>query len=461
MSGATAAIAAGAAVVGVGSSIMQGQEAKEQANKQYEAQQAAFSDDIQAAITNAQWSLKDNNVQYGIDNQQREELMSIAIDSLMDKGELEQFRADGKSTLDALKNIMSSEIDSDDLIKNMKVKAKEIAKEAQINMDYTIAMAEGRQGYNTDKAIIDSMEYAGLAQAAVTFLDQEINSIKEQMNFALETADINGMEAIGKVSSKLGSTLAGGTSASRVMMNTKIKADRIKKSEETKYESAIDKAIATQNKSITEADVKAKQTMNTAMSQNALITKETISSLARQKDLRDTSLNTVMASTENSLESLHNTLNDNLELIGRELGLTSEGIDKQVMSQMQEMIGEYTVDKDVSTQKYTQSKLQTMRGLEQSYATAVESSTDKANKLLEYANLTNTQEYSVYSKWAKEQGIPTGLDNILGKDYTQLGISSKTLEVFNQIAPNSPIQLDTITKAAEQETKISRYQGAL
>lgn len=459
MAAVTSTVMAAAAVVGAGASIMQGREASKQADKQYAAQQAAFTDDIQAAITNAQWSLKDNSMQFSIDNQQRDELLSIALDSLGDRGELEHYKAEGQASIEALKNILSSEVDATDLIKNMQTRAKSMLEEATINMEYTKAMANGRQDYNTSKAILDSIEYAGLAQAAVTFLDQEINTLREQMSFALETVDIEAVEAIGKSKVKLASSLVSGNSADRVLIQSKIKADRVRQGTKQKFESAIDKAYATQNKSISETDARVRAAINTAVAQNALITKETAASLARTVDLTDVNLEELYANTKNSIDSIQATLNNNLEVVGKDLGLNQDIIDMGLKSEIDKTIDETALDKEISTQKYNLANMQTMRGLEQSYATAVKNSQDKDAKLKEYAEWTKTPEYAQYSEWANSQGIVSGVTNILGGDITQYGLSTDSILEFNKATNGQFIDEDKAMEIAEGYSRYSVLQG--
>lgn len=259
----TAYAAVGTAAVGVYSAYQQGKEA----DRAYERQMAQFRDSFRAATTNAEWARVDAAAQFQIDKTYRQDMFDLGVEAAWDAFFTEEDKNTQLRDLEVSINNLTNTANLDKLVADAKTDITRINDQAKLDADYALAMAKYSNDYTAIKAATDAAAKAQLTQDAVMFLDQDINTIKEQLNMAKEALRAGKADAIGKELLATAASLGMGASTSRRLMSTSNKADYLMQQKILESDNAIDKAISQQKSLARKMGTEQQNIYNTATAQ--------------------------------------------------------------------------------------------------------------------------------------------------------------------------------------------------
>lgn len=366
---AISTISAVAGAVGAGVGIYGAVEGKKTADKQYEAQQAAFSDDIQAAIKNAEWSLDDNNLQFIIDNEKSTALTQAYVDATWDSFLAQEEYLNASSNLEAL---LSNQLTALDMTKAGETTQRDlqtIADFAELDAEYKVAVASIANTEALTRAAIDAKEYANTANLAVRALDGGIDVARQKINQIAEISDIETKEAIGKIVLKTADTVTAGGSSARKVQNSFIKADIMKNVKVQEQQNVIDKLTIQQDQTLKETQNKVTTILDRV--HNAV-------SANNQRTIKDVGL--AIANANVSMEDKISKLNSSLTQMSSASDLQTTAIFDRAGIQIDQartgaginitkILADHTANTTARTQQYDLTQYQTTRGLEQSIIT--------------------------------------------------------------------------------------------
>ena len=268
MSGVSmATVAAYAGVAGAVATVYSAYESNKQADKAYEAQLAQFRDGFRAATTNAEWARADADKTFSINQTYAQEMFDIGVETAWDSFFIEDAAAQKAAELEISLGNLATEAQLEKLVADAKVDITRINEQAQLDADYAVAMAKYSNDYTAIKTAMDMSAKASLTQQAVMFIDQDINTIKEQLNMAREALRAGKSDAIGKELLATATTLGMGASTTRRIMSTTNKADYLMQQKLVESDSAIDKAIASQKNAASQMGIEQMNMLNTAAAQ--------------------------------------------------------------------------------------------------------------------------------------------------------------------------------------------------
>jgi hypothetical protein len=262
--GTIAAYAAvGSAVVGVYSAY----EAGKEADRAYERQMAQFRDSFRAATTNAEWARADAAKEYTIKETYNQEMFDVGVDAAWEAFFVEDDKNKTLKDLEIGLNNITNSAYIDKMVADAAADLTRINDQAQLDAEYALAMAQYSNDYTAIKAATDAATKAATTQQAVMFLDQDINTIKEQLNMAKEALRAGKADAIGKEILATAASLGVGASTSRRIMSTNNKADFLMQQKIKESDNAIDRAIAMQKREAREMGISQTNIYNTAIAQ--------------------------------------------------------------------------------------------------------------------------------------------------------------------------------------------------
>jgi hypothetical protein len=378
MSGVATAVAATAAVVGTVSSINAAEASKKQADKQYKAQQAAFADEVEGAITNAKWAFDDNKAQYYTDSTEAQAYRDNSVDQAYN---LLAGKEEYTNSSAQLKQLVNSETTDEQLTQlrdSTLSQLTQMREQAQLDADYAIAMGEYASDYYTTKAAIDAATKLETIQSTIALLDQDISSLRTEFAAADQNIAIEGDEAMGKLIAQASMSLAGGSSVARQKMSTELKLDRIKNENKIKYDSAIDKLTAQQSAT-------AKQGMSDIQglikNANLLARKEETTALtSAMRTLSSNKINTEQKAKDLITSSDYITAVNSIT--NTEIAMNADIQNKynaaETATQVDKLYADASADQQARDANYERGQEELLRGMEQSIKTQEKSNADKA-----------------------------------------------------------------------------------
>jgi hypothetical protein len=260
-------IATYAAVTAAATGVYSAYEQGKQADRQYERQMAQFRDNFRAATTNAEWARADAAREYTIQETYNQEMFDIGVDAAWEAFFVEDDKNKTLKDLEIGLNNITNSANIDKMVADAAADLTRINDQAQLDAEYALAMAQYSNDYTAIKAATDAATKAATTQQAVMFLDQDINTIKEQLNMAKEALRAGKADAIGKEILATAASLGVGASTSRRIMSTNNKADFLIQQKIKESDNAIDRAIAMQKREAREMGISQTNIYNTAIAQ--------------------------------------------------------------------------------------------------------------------------------------------------------------------------------------------------
>jgi hypothetical protein len=376
MSSAITAVAVSVGALAV--SYSQGQEAKKQADKQYASSQAAFQNDIQAAVTNARWSYKDNEQEFAFTQAKADRDINNQINTaweiLGSDTEYQQMTA-------VLKQIINNETTTEELLKlkdGTLTDIRSMLLSASIDSAYSLAMAQHSADYYTTKAAIDAAQKEQTLQSLVAFLDQDINTIRTALQEAKEIFNVEKSEEIGKQVLASSQSLAVGNSTTRQLMATNNKLDMLQQQRTREMESAIDKAYATQTRAAQDTSADIQNIFNTSTTMASREIEQGLTQVSRIINRSNVDRETAMQQLQIGSEYITNITDIANRNIAESANLDiQQNVDRTVINVNAALENKFSDDL-ARYDQFQQSQMMTARSLLQSLETKRNESKNKA-----------------------------------------------------------------------------------
>lgn len=352
---------AAAAVTTAAVSVYSAYETSKQADKQYEAQLAQFRDSFRAATTNADWQRVDAERTFTINQTYAQDMYEIGVTTAWETFFIEDTAT--KATVDLEKQIsdLATGAQLDKLVADAKTDIYRINEQAQLDADYAIAMAKYSNDYTTVKAATDAASKAALTQQAVMFIDQDINTIRSQLNMAREALRAGKSDAIGKELLATAQSLAMGSSTTRRINTTSGKADFMMQQKILESDSAIDKAIASQKAAATQMGIEMTNIAQTAAAQIRKTNQEanaTATKIVNSAIIDNTVIKEKLAAASDYATAMNSITKQGLDEKYAINKTKSEAIIKEQMSTAKETLDAETIK---NTDLLNENKYQTIR----------------------------------------------------------------------------------------------------
>lgn len=400
--GASAATVAGvtaaaSAAIGVYSAY----EGKKEADAAYAASQAAFSNDVQAAITNAEWAKWDKFVKNNSDLVNAQDKYNAYIDQLWDSNIAKLGYQDATRQIEQLMISDMTSIQLGDLQAKTGNEIAKINELARLDAEHAVETARITNDKTLRDAAIQAVKYASTTNAAVQFLDSDIDTMKQTINRIKETTDITTKEAIGREILKTGDTVSAGASVSRRLSNAYIKADILANAQIGEQEDAIDKAYSTQRRTATEAQAQIKADVDRANLTTLTNVAQTLANI--DKNFKDTKVttDTMIQNLENDI-TVAEAIRDKRIQESKDKGAEERAYELEMASVAATNATEqYNIDRAYMDDIHGQTTHNLNRGLEQSILTYITQVDGKegTQKLLQFYNDNPT-----YLAEAQERG---------------------------------------------------------
>lgn len=383
-------------IVGGVASVYSAYEAGEERERQYEAAQAAFANDVDAAITNGKWKMADDKVSYLLDNQKSNAVYNVAVDSITENVNIQ---SDYKQSATTLNNLLKAELSEADInkLKNDSLSSlANMADSAALDAEYAVAMANNSTSFTSAKAVIDATSYMEAARAAATFMDQDVITIKEGLNRANEDiADMNNIE-VGKVLSKYSNNVTAGNSVVRQIQDRAIKVDKLKAKTMLEGESAIAKIYNNQKKTVTEASSRATNILNTSIASNAKAISDAIYSVEKGLSKSKVDINKVMSDAISAQDHIVNTTVTSIDYASSLTDADISANESKLSQDLVDMESKKALDDSFKEATYLDEQRKTGRGVQKSletYSTQISSAGAKTKELEFLTSETGLEYY--------------------------------------------------------------------
>ena len=369
------------AAVGVYGAYKSGQEA----DRQYERQMAQFRDSFRAATTNAEWARVDAAAEFNINKTYTQDMFDIGVNAAWDAFFVEEQKNQQLTDLQVSLNNLTTGANLEKLIADAGADIKRVNEMAQLDADYAITMAKYSNDYTTIKAATDAAAKAQLTQDAVMFIDQDINTIKAQLNMAKEALRAGKSDAIGKELLATATTLGMGASTSRRLMSTSNKADFLMQQKIVESDNAIDKAIASQKSAARQMGIQQQNIFNTASAQIFKNTQEanaTAKRIINTANITTKSIKEKLEAAKTQVTALNNANND---AINKQFDVTNTAAKDALINEIDK--AQSSMDAEITKNQSTldQVNYQSVRGQLVSFSEEFEGTDMSDERLGDYA----------------------------------------------------------------------------
>ena len=306
-------VAAVAAVVGATMSVVGAYEAHEAEKDAYNRAVAYAESDAESQTIQDKFNLADlkDSVQTNkdiIDNN-----VNTAKSLLQDSYDVGEKQINALISSEQLRNTSNMLLE---LGNNTKTFANEVAHlkaNAELESEYLIGAASIANNSDLTNTAIASNEYYNLTSTVLAEIDSDVNTIMENVNRVREMAEISKDEEIGKVIAKSASTVAAGGSNARRAAASIIKTDMMKQEQLSQQTSALDKAVVSKHRAVTDLDTKTSSLISSAT--NSIVSRSRDTALQVNKILKDTNLTT--EAKRNALEIANNSVEESTSITNK------------------------------------------------------------------------------------------------------------------------------------------------